>query len=392
MSDATYNLKQLPILLKKGLRRNISSDRFKRSVLEYSINEHLPSLDLKYAKLPIYKKMDPAKLFDRKIYIHDDPADTVNVAPPVDIVIDEGHVTEMKMPWREKQKVSVYDIYCSRNNFDKYQNYFLPKQRLSDLCYLNTVNPILIKFSSNRDAIRTIQYIGTGRDNLNCNTIVVDVGTNANVEITENFDSSNIYLTNIHYIVRKGAKLKVLRDIHAGNSSTIIDSTVTQYPNSNFNMTVYGGVNKYAQNLFDIYSYKNCYTSVQGSFDLTNDNSSNFYINMNHLAKNSTSDIDIKNVVDNTSFTSFYGKIFISKDATDVDAQMYNKNLQLSTNATVITEPTLDINNKEVQCKHGCTVSNLCEDDLYYLHSRGINTEDAKDILVSSFLKNERTF
>jgi len=391
MSNATYNLKQLPILLKKGLRRNISSDRFKRGVLEYSVNEHLPSLDLKYAKLPIYKKMDVAKLFDREIFIHDDKPIIDDPYPEADIIIDEGHATEVNMPWREKQKVSVHDIYSQRNNFDKYQNYFLPKQRLSDLCYLNTVNPLLIKFSSNRDAIRTIQYIGTGKDNLNCNTIIVDVGPNANIEIRESFNTTNIYLTNIHYIVRKGAKLTVLRDIQTSNSSTIIDSTVTQYPNSDFKMAVYGGGNKYTQNLFDIYSYKNCYTSVQGAFDLTNDNSNNFYINMNHLAKNSSSDIDIKNVVDDASFTSFYGKIFISKDATDVDAQMYNKNLRLSKDATVITEPTLDINNKEVQCKHGCTVSNLNKDDLYYLQSRGVNTQDAEDILVSSFLKNERT-
>ena len=107
---------------------------------------------------------------------------------------------------------------------------------------------------------------------------------------------------------------------------------------------------------------------------------------MNHVDEGSVSKIDVRNTVEDTSFSSFYGKILISKKSDDVNAEMYNKNLQLSKDATVITEPTLDINNKNVQCKHGCTVSDLSKDDLFYLQTRGLDEVSSRDLLIRGFL------
>ena len=63
-----------------------------------------------------------------------------------------------------------------------------------------------------------------------------------------------------------------------------------------------------------------------------------------------------------------------------------NKNLQLVDTATVITEPKLDICTKEIACTHGCTVSSIDEDQLYLLNTRGIDSNNAKQILTEAFL------
>jgi len=63
---------------------------------------------------------------------------------------------------------------------------------------------------------------------------------------------------------------------------------------------------------------------------------------------------------------------------------MNNQNLMLSKNTKMHTRPILDIKTKEIQCQHGCTVSNIDEKQKYYLQSRGV--ENIDEILVESFL------
>ena len=66
---------------------------------------------------------------------------------------------------------------------------------------------------------------------------------------------------------------------------------------------------------------------------------------------------------------------------------MLNKNLQISKKAKVYTEPTLDILNKEVVCSHGCTISNIDENELYYLQTKGLDKTQSINILKDAFLK-----
>ena len=80
------------------------------------------------------------------------------------------------------------------------------------------------------------------------------------------------------------------------------------------------------------------------------------------------------------------GRIIVDKDAVDTDAKLYNKNLLLSQTATAITEPQLDIHTKEISCNHGCTVSNIDKEQLYYLQSKGIETNMAEETLKQCFL------
>ena len=84
---------------------------------------------------------------------------------------------------------------------------------------------------------------------------------------------------------------------------------------------------------------------------------------------------------------SFLGNIIVDDDAINVKAHLVNKNLLLSDKASAISEPQLDINTKEIECTHGCTISNIDKDDLYYLNSKGIDNFEATEILKEAFLK-----
>ena len=47
--------------------------------------------------------------------------------------------------------------------------------------------------------------------------------------------------------------------------------------------------------------------------------------------------------------------------------------------------PSLEIIADDVQCTHGATVSDLSEEELFYLRSRGLGVADARNLLMYAF-------
>ena len=90
-------------------------------------------------------------------------------------------------------------------------------------------------------------------------------------------------------------------------------------------------------------------------------------------------------VLDGRSRGVFNGKIFVRKDAQKTDAKQTNRNLLLSDDATIDTKPQLEIFADDVKCTHGATVGQLDEDAIFYLRSRGIGHEAAREMLVHAF-------
>jgi Fe-S cluster assembly protein SufD len=81
----------------------------------------------------------------------------------------------------------------------------------------------------------------------------------------------------------------------------------------------------------------------------------------------------------------FNGKILVPKSAQLTDAAQLSRNLLLSPKARIDTKPQLEITADNVKCAHGATVSQLEQDQIFYLQARGINATDARKLLVYAF-------
>jgi Fe-S cluster assembly protein SufD len=81
----------------------------------------------------------------------------------------------------------------------------------------------------------------------------------------------------------------------------------------------------------------------------------------------------------------FNGKIFVRQDAQKTNAKQTNRNLLLSDEAVIDTKPQLEIFADDVKCTHGATVGQIDEEAIFYLRSRGIGLERARQILVRAF-------
>lgn len=83
----------------------------------------------------------------------------------------------------------------------------------------------------------------------------------------------------------------------------------------------------------------------------------------------------------------FNGKIFVPKPAQLTDAGQLNRNLLLSPKARVDTKPQLEITADNVKCAHGATVSQLEDDEIFYLQSRGLDANSARHLLINGFAR-----
>lgn len=106
---------------------------------------------------------------------------------------------------------------------------------------------------------------------------------------------------------------------------------------------------------------------------------------IDHASPHCTSHQLYKGILDGKSRAVFNGKVFVHRDAQKTDAMQSNKNLLLSNEARVDTKPQLEIFADDVKCAHGATVGQLEEEELFYLISRGLHTDLARNLLTYGF-------
>ena len=106
---------------------------------------------------------------------------------------------------------------------------------------------------------------------------------------------------------------------------------------------------------------------------------------IDHAQPHGTSRELYKGIMSGKSRGVFNGKIIVRQDAQKTDAMQTNKNLLLSKEALVNSEPALEIFADDVKCRHGSTIGQLDETALFYLRSRGIGEEESRALLVYAF-------
>ncbi len=106
---------------------------------------------------------------------------------------------------------------------------------------------------------------------------------------------------------------------------------------------------------------------------------------LDHAQPHTSSREFYKGVLDGKATGVFNGKIIVRPGAQKTDAIQSNKNLLLSTEASINTKPQLEIYADDVRCTHGATVGQLDEEAIFYLRTRGIPRDTARELLTFAF-------
>lgn len=106
---------------------------------------------------------------------------------------------------------------------------------------------------------------------------------------------------------------------------------------------------------------------------------------LDHTQPDCTSHQLHKAIVDDEARAVFNGRIFVRRGAHGTDARQQSRNLLLSEKARVDTKPQLEIDTDDVKCAHGAAVGQLDPEELFYLQSRGLNDQAARNLLTYGF-------
>ncbi len=131
---------------------------------------------------------------------------------------------------------------------------------------------------------------------------------------------------------------------------------------------------------------KNASAEVQGRLYLKKNTKQSWNIKQTHKGIATTSNVNVKAVLDDQSSFAYQGTITIEKTALESKAHQEQKNILLSKHAHVTSVPNLQVLTHKVACGHGSAVSYLDDEMLFYLTLRGLSSEKAKQLIIESFL------
>ena len=107
---------------------------------------------------------------------------------------------------------------------------------------------------------------------------------------------------------------------------------------------------------------------------------------VDHRVPDCTSNELFKYVLDECSTGVFAGKVLVREGAQNTSSLQTNRNICLTREARMFTQPQLEIYADDVKCSHGATVGQLDERALFYMRQRGIPEQEARMMLMLAFV------
>jgi len=221
------------------------------------------------------------------------------------------------------------------------------------------------------------------------NLIIVEKNAEASVLVCDHTLSPNKFLTNAvtEVYVGENSHFDLIRVQNEHNNAGKITHTfIHQEKNSvasSNNMTLHGGLVR--NSTYHYLGGQGADTMSYGLFLTDKWQHVDNYVNVDHAFPNCTSNQLFKGVLDDMSTGSFNGRILVRQDAQGTMAYQRNNNILLTDDAKMDSKPQLEIFANDVKCSHGATVGQLDEDALFYLRSRGIETHEARLMLMFGF-------
>jgi len=104
-----------------------------------------------------------------------------------------------------------------------------------------------------------------------------------------------------------------------------------------------------------------------------------------HRAEHTTADLVTRGVLDEEARSVYEGVQDVGVDAWNTSSYQRENTLMLSDEAEADASPKLIIHNHDTEASHSATVGQVDAEDLFYLESRSIDSQVARNMLVEGF-------
>ena len=251
----------------------------------------------------------------------------------------------------------------------------------------------LVRIARNRQCESPIHllFVATQKETAVHPRVLVLLETGAGGTVIEDYVGicDGAYLTNAvtEIVLASGARLKHVRlqretgnGFHIANGTVVLDKDAEYVSNS---VTLGARISRYNLTVTQRGEGASCH--IDGLALIGGRQLADTHTAIDHACPNGRSAQVHKTIVADAAHAVFNGKIIVREGAQLTDSSQQSRNLLLSSRAHVDTKPQLEIFADDVKCAHGATVGQLDAEQVFYLKSRGLPDEQARNLLTYAF-------
>lgn len=255
----------------------------------------------------------------------------------------------------------------------------------------NTLDGARIEIAANAvvDGFIHLLFIGEGDGIWSHPRNQIVVGRNAQVTIVETYVGAGSYFTNTvtEIVAGEGAVVDHCRVECESHSAYHVSTVFVRQERSSAvtsrSIAIGGAIARSETHV--ILGGEGASITLDGLFAGTGTQHLDNQTVIDHVAPHCESYELYKGVLDQNARGVFDGRIIVRPGAVKTLSRQENRNLLLSETAIVDSKPTLEIHNDDVKCNHGSTIGQIEPEPLFYLRSRGLSEEDARNLLIHAF-------
>ena len=129
-------------------------------------------------------------------------------------------------------------------------------------------------------------------------------------------------------------------------------------------------------------------SAINGAYLLDGNRHVDNHARVDHFARGGFSNQYFRGVAGGNGRAVFNTAVCVHPGADETEARQSNANILLSARAEIDTKPELEIYADEVIASHGATVGQLDELAVFYMRTRGLSEQEARQLLTSAFCRS----
>lgn len=220
--------------------------------------------------------------------------------------------------------------------------------------------------------------------------IVLGRGAQLRLLLCDHALTANNFLTTqiVEAFAGAGSSLELydLEETHNANlrvSEFYINQEADSYVEADF-VTLHNGQTR--NSVFSTFVGRGSNLSLNGIATIDREQHVDNMTFVDHRVSDCTSNELFKYVLDDNASGAFAGKVLVRHGAQHTESQQTNRNICLTRQARMFTQPQLEIYADDVKCSHGATVGQLDEKAMFYMRQRGIPEKEARMMLMQAFV------
>ena len=220
--------------------------------------------------------------------------------------------------------------------------------------------------------------------------VVLGRGAQARLLLCDHALAANQYLTTqvTEVFAGEGSALELydLEETHYANRR-VSELYINQEADSNVEIdyvTLHNGRTR--NTVFSTFAGRGSNLSLNGIATVDKEQHVDNMTFVDHRVSDCTSNELFKYVLNDSASGAFAGKVLVRHGAQQTESQQTNRNICLTRQARMFTQPQLEIYADDVKCSHGATVGQLDDKAMFYMRQRGIPEAEARMMLMQAFV------